>query len=629
MIARPRLALRVGITGARNIPPEHEARVCEQIADVLCLVRQEVVWSACTRDARQAYRTEPGGRIAPRLRFLSPLAEGADRLAARIAHRQSWALVVPMPFHREDYEWDFKTKESLDEFRMMLGWAGEDTVELDGEGGRHDPARDRDDEWRCYEAVGRFVARNCDLLIAVWNGRPGQGRGGTADIVQFAAESGPPVWWIQADRDLPPRWIDDSRDLRQAPTSGPPAAQSLRDFLKDLILPPKLAPEHAGGRSVFEHVALLGQTELSPLESYYAEAPLPPRGWAHLHRLMLDVATCCYSTRPREQPKPACPVATWWHDAYRATNERANEYAARDRSSYVAIFVLAALALVFAATSLAASGLAEPPGWISEPCEHAVKLAATVAELAALALILWFVIANIRLGWHQRWIDYRLLAELYRKQQALAVLGWSLSGRAVQVLAGQSDRRGRTRSRATWLVWLFAAMVREAPMPQGAFDPALCRRLRDSARADLVMHQFRYHHIRLHESRRAGQFFAAAGALLFLLVVLIVAAKFWLVRAFAPVPLTTALGLAAAIVPTIAAASVGIRAYAELELLVEQSRDMREAMKLARRHIQAIDPARPLASQELGAEVLTVATQMLQDVDGWARLFRGKLVEAG
>lgn len=143
----------------------------------------------------------------------------------------------------------------------------------------------------------------------------------------------------------------------------------------------------------------------------------------------------------------------------------------RDCSTYVGVFVLAALALVFAATSLAAPGLAENHGWLSHDCAHSVKLAATLAELAALVLILWFVIANIRLGWHQRWIDYRLLAELYRKQQALAVLGWSLSGRAVQALVGQGDMRERRRNRATWVIWLFAAMVRDPPIPCGGLHP--------------------------------------------------------------------------------------------------------------------------------------------------------------
>lgn len=68
------------------------------------------------------------------------------------------------------------------------------------------------------------------------------------------------------------------------------------------------------------------------------------------------------------------------------------------------------------------------------------------------------VVINIRYDWHQCWIDYRLLAEHYRKQQALAVLGWSLSGRAVRALVEQQEETGSDRT--AWVVWLFAAMVR-------------------------------------------------------------------------------------------------------------------------------------------------------------------------
>jgi len=36
---------------------------------------------------------------------------------------------------------------------------------------------------------------------------------------------------------------------------------------------------------------------------------------------------------------------------------------------------------------------------------------------------------------------------------------------------------------------------------------------------------------------------------------------------------------------------------------------------------------RALVSQDLAAEALAVATMMLQDLDGWGRLFRGKATE--
>jgi hypothetical protein len=39
-----------------------------------------------------------------------------------------------------------------------------------------------------YRRVGHYVVDHCDLLIAIWDGQPARGRGGTADIVQYALD---------------------------------------------------------------------------------------------------------------------------------------------------------------------------------------------------------------------------------------------------------------------------------------------------------------------------------------------------------------------------------------------------------------------------------------------------------
>jgi hypothetical protein len=37
-----------------------------------------------------------------------------------------------------------------------------------------------------YEAAGRWIATESEVLIAVWDGQPARGRGGTADTVSYA-----------------------------------------------------------------------------------------------------------------------------------------------------------------------------------------------------------------------------------------------------------------------------------------------------------------------------------------------------------------------------------------------------------------------------------------------------------
>src|SRR6478609_7219308 len=55
--------------------------------------------------------------------LLSPLAEGADRLAAKVALARGIRLLVPMPMAQPEYERDFATGGSLDEFRRMVAAA--------------------------------------------------------------------------------------------------------------------------------------------------------------------------------------------------------------------------------------------------------------------------------------------------------------------------------------------------------------------------------------------------------------------------------------------------------------------------------------------------------------------------
>jgi hypothetical protein len=631
--------LRVGITGARDLAPEQMQRLREQVTFVLRVVRRGMERLADTSEAREAYRREANGAVQPALRFLSPLAEGADRLAAEVACELGYELVVPMPFARGEYEKDFVRTpapppqpspaqsvgegESCAAFCHLLAQAAS-TIELDG--GRDDPTQDLYDEARSYEAVGRFVVRNCDLLIAIWNGKPGNGRGGAADTVQFAADFGPPVWWIHAERDQAPIWIADGRDLRDPKPDGS-AERALHTHLKRLILPPRpsLSPGHE--RSLMERIAGLGHTPRSPLAAWYAETPLKQRRWTAAHRVLMRLAARGYKPSYPPSRTPEDPVARAWHDAYEAPDGRANEYAARYRSVYVLVFLLAALALIGAAVSLAAAEPATPSDWFPRYHWHVITFVATSIELLALLLILGLVVANIRHQWHRRWIDYRLLAELYRKQQALAVLGWSLSGRAVRALIEQPGEVGEDQ--ASWVVWLFAAMLRAAPVPHGTFNKAELQRAREIVQRDLVAEQLAYHAGRRTQCERAGHSFVVVGEVLFLLIIGFVGMKLWLLATEQGEWLGACLGLAAAAVPALAAASVGVRAYAELEMLAEQSRRMHAAMETGRRRIETVDLDRPLASQELGAEVLEVATLMLQDVDGWARLFRVKLVEAG
>jgi hypothetical protein len=119
--------------------------------------------------------------------IVSPLAEGTDQVFVQraLVHRRVH-LVVPLPLPPEDYLEDFISGEARARFWRLLARAGE-VIHLS-------PAPTRD---AAYAAVGRYVLERCDVLVAVWDGQPARGPGGTADIVALAREGGKPLAWIQ------------------------------------------------------------------------------------------------------------------------------------------------------------------------------------------------------------------------------------------------------------------------------------------------------------------------------------------------------------------------------------------------------------------------------------------------
>lgn len=120
------------------------------------------------------------------LQLLCPLAAGADQLVARIALELGIDLVAVLPMAREEYERDFISAASLGEFRALLGSAqqvislpgapGSETVDFSSNIALLD---------RQYAQAGMFVSNHCQILLALWDGKPHDAVGGTAQVVRY------------------------------------------------------------------------------------------------------------------------------------------------------------------------------------------------------------------------------------------------------------------------------------------------------------------------------------------------------------------------------------------------------------------------------------------------------------
>ena len=305
----PQLALRIGITGARSLDAARIDDLREKLRDVLGSVKADMRRLAEDKDVRAHYAGVEMGE--PWLRFVSPLARGADRLAAETALDLGYDLYVPMPFGRDEYEKDFRGSEDshepplsaagdLAQFTALLqraGLSGKAWLTLDG---------GRGEENRAYEAVGRFVVRHSDILIAIWDGKPSNGRGGTADIVDYALSSGVPVWWIHATEPIDPVWLTSLLDLRdpREPTIEPLAA--VRRYIDRQIPPPPPVSREREG--LVDAIARFGQRRnVSPLDVYFSEDGKQPAFWANAYSAMMRWAVPLTSPLQTSETSPKSP----------------------------------------------------------------------------------------------------------------------------------------------------------------------------------------------------------------------------------------------------------------------------------------------------------------------------------
>lgn len=158
----------IGFTGHQNIPTEAIDYLREHLLTAL-----------------QTYA--PDGIVG-----ICSLADGADQLFAQLLLDLGGELNVVVP--SSSYEATFDAEGVL-RYRQLLSRAAK-TETL------HWPEPSED----AFLAAGRLVADRSDVLIAVWDGRDAQGKGGTADIVRYAQQQGKRtviIWPKGVSRDRP------------------------------------------------------------------------------------------------------------------------------------------------------------------------------------------------------------------------------------------------------------------------------------------------------------------------------------------------------------------------------------------------------------------------------------------
>jgi hypothetical protein len=461
------LAIRVGVTGHRpnHLKDSDIPLLRKQIHHVLQSVRN--AGAEIAGDSLAGYDSRE-----PVFRVISPLAEGSDRLVAEEALALGYELQSPLPFPADDYENDFATAESKKQFRELLKKATA-VLELDGS------RENQDAQNRAYESVGRTVLRHCDVLIAIWDGEVVRSQGGTAQIVAEAGQLRIPTVWLKT---VPPH---DACVLISTEADGR-CQLGIEELEKQLItqLSFQLSDDgtSSGGKSVdrrrtyFQekpHTWTLGVLFRIVSKLFAGSSPFP-----------LRIRQRDYKKETREEWKSAWAVShglpadakhqveTKFLIHYSWADKLANHFANLYRSSFMMNYLLAACAVLFALRAFFVSR--NPDLWVG-------------LELASIVSIIAITMMGRRKRWHERWIDYRSLAEKLRQMRFLFLIGRFSKTDHIP----EHSLRGVPRK--TWVDWHFQAAVREAGMLNEKLDRAYCIAYRKLLIEHELTSQIQYH----------------------------------------------------------------------------------------------------------------------------------------
>ena len=620
---RPGLALAVGIIGHRpnRLPsePAKLAKIASEIKEVLAAIGREVV---AAHNKYVDYFSDQQPLVA----VVSGLAEGSDRLGAhaaidlkRAANDASAAfeLDVPVPFPVDVYKADFKTEQSKSEFGTLLGHARYALI-LPGERGGADDSDQQAAlrESRSYEEAGLTLLNQSDIILTVWDGKPGAGRGGTRDLLDAAARAGTPIIHIDANCDVPTRILWNGFD--RFPTipnavDDLPAGEvgaELSGVVDRLLRPPEAE----------------GDLERVHLKRYYEE-----RLWTWNYGLAFPMLMGLFLVRkPRRtdwrppgpkqlsaelvkfdgseppnaklQQTSVLATAFGWSDAWGVW------LAQVFRSAFVMNFSLAALAVVAAAVSLIGTDIDElialhgPRDMVEMSREFAQhKLPFVLIELVLILLVVGVTAAGFLRGWHHRWLETREVAERLRIAFPLWALGLRPTAFPVEEPA--------------WTGWYTRSIVREQGMRPATLDTAGLRQSQATLRG-VLSDQCSYHHNTAGRMEKMEKRLESAGLLLFILTLFALIAFFFTVVAHVWLPMRMSLavtGIAAGF-PALATATFGIRVIGDFDGIARRSK--RTSLVL-QGIIDAIDAEDPPSLAALRGRARAGSDVMLGDVSSW------------
>lgn len=500
----PRLpfVFSAGVTGHRKeaLPSDVCAELEKRLQDTLAALKEQALKVAAGE--AHFYADEPAKLI-----FVSPLADGADQIGARVALALGFELHAILPFARAQYRDRLSDDEARAGFDALVDRAS-CVLELPGS---------LEQQLDAYVMTGRATVAHCDLLIAVWDGLAPRGRGGTGEVVELALVNGTPVVHVPIGVREPMHLLWSGFDPEvithavEKTTERPLEKPYLEQVMSALFAPPPEPQER-------EFLAAFMSERVRKIRARI-EYPLllAAAGVARFKSRNFREDACAAEIREewvryREgcatQDQIAAPLDLL-ETAYSWSDRLATHFAQTYRSGHIFNFILGGLAICLGLSAFMAPGAIL---WLA------------IAEF----IITLGIILNTQVGvkneWHRRWLDYRQLAERLRPMRSLKLLG---------VAAPDPPGTAANPVPRRWIDWYAMSVWRAMGCPAGNIDEERARKLAQAVAAFEVEPQVAYHERHARQINMLDQRLEKVAGALFL-ATLIVSGVVTLGLAFAP-----------------------------------------------------------------------------------------------
>lgn len=639
--SKPRLALNVGVTG--NWPdrlPEDcqplEKIVSETLQRIATIFAQVAAWPKTleTHDLRKK----------PALRLLSPLSGGSGGggwMTVRCAQSLGYEWQCPLPFSvRVSAE---EAGSLSNKFTELLGQATR-VVELDG--GRLTERERTLAYWR----LESFVLRHSDILLAIWDGDDDTRSGGTADTVARAERDQVPTVRIL----LQTPYSVEFRDHQLTKNTW----QALTDFdleklLRSLLLPPDLRSEGCRkDQTVATPVAAEGDSAErvgrdDPKHgsdnirvAYFAHAEPKLTLVASAHRLFFawfgkhrfrgglgssyqDGATSQWQTVEEALEKLPQSVQSELRGSVREhflwADRLATYYADEYRGTFTLMFSLASLAVVLALLSGPFPVFAQ---WLGQTTAARLPCLA-IGELLVIFLMVGLWYRSHKGHFHERWLDFRLLAELLRQRVFLLPIG------GIATL-DMPDYVASGDSSCHWVAWMARGVSREEGLPAlpvGGFNEEEYRSGYTEYLAHMLKNQIEYHECNAKRNRSiATSLQRFDGVLLWLIIIACVGHIIDHTAGLHLPGLADLTVIAAAALPAFGATAHGLFSHGEFKRIASRSKGMEQRLTTIESVLSDTN-AGSLSAAKLENVAVQAIDTMSQELSDWRVIFRAKPLE--